>query len=407
MSDQPRTKLTLQPKRRNDGRSKWEERYQLISWWDSETMAKAKVLVVGAGALGNEVLKNLALLNIGNLFIVDFDKVEYSNLSRSVLFRSTDTQKESFKAFVAAERIREINPNIKVQAANGDIIYDIGLGVFRRMDVVIGCLDNRVARLYINRHCFKVGKPWIDGALEDIAGELYVYQPYGSCYECQLTKKELKNIQYRLSCADIAARNATAGRIPTTPITASVIGAMQAQEALKLIHGFDNRTLAGFKYYGLANQFFTFEDDEVNEDCLTTHHPVGEIHEIKDLSCKNTVKGALEILQDHFGSPDISIDLDYDIVQKLVGMTTDRHHEVFIPRFRMTDEFLQTFKATPDEQIGILTSENINHLDKSFPRMEATLESIGVPPLQILAITVDQKETHLVELTGDENYLTF
>ena len=370
-------------------------------------MAKAKILVVGAGALGNEVLKNLALLNVGHLFVVDFDRIEYSNLSRSVLFREADAKAGNHKAFVAAERIKEINPNTKVQAANGDIIYDIGLGVFRRMDVVIGCLDNRVARLYINRHCFKVGKPWIDGALEDIAGELYVYKPYGPCYECQLTQRELKNIQFRLSCADIAARNATAGRIPTTPITASVIGAMQAQEALKVIHGFDNRTLAGFKYYGLANQFFTFEDDEVNPECLTAHYPVGEIHEIKALSCKKTVAGAIQILQDHFGSPDISIDLEYDIVQRLVGMNSDRHHEVFIPRFRMTDEFLQQFKATPDEQIGILTKENISHLDRNFPRPEASLESIGIPPLQILAVTVDQKDTHLVELTGDEDFLAF
>ena len=74
----------------------------------------------------------------------------YKNLCRSVLFRESDVAREASKALVAAERIKEMNPNVKVQVISGDVMYDVGLGVFRRMDVIIGCLDNRIARLYIN-----------------------------------------------------------------------------------------------------------------------------------------------------------------------------------------------------------------------------------------------------------------
>ena len=79
-------------------------RLRLIAWWDQERLARAKILVVGAGALGNEVLKNLALLGIGTTYVVDFDTIEPSNLARSVLFRVADRGRS--KAEVAAERAR-------------------------------------------------------------------------------------------------------------------------------------------------------------------------------------------------------------------------------------------------------------------------------------------------------------
>ena len=60
----------------------WDEVFQMISWWDAARIANARIMVVGAGALGNEVLKNLAQLNTGYIFLVDFDTIEYSNLSR-------------------------------------------------------------------------------------------------------------------------------------------------------------------------------------------------------------------------------------------------------------------------------------------------------------------------------------
>ena len=62
-------------------------RFRLIAWWDQEKLARSRFLVVGAGALGNEVLKNLALLGVGYIHVVDFDRIEESNLTRSVLFR--------------------------------------------------------------------------------------------------------------------------------------------------------------------------------------------------------------------------------------------------------------------------------------------------------------------------------
>src|SRR6185437_13466903 len=89
------------------------DRFRLISWWDQAKLSNAKVLVVGAGALGNEIIKNLALLGVGNLFVADLDLIENSNLSRSILFRESDNG--AFKAEVAARRAKEIFPALNVR----------------------------------------------------------------------------------------------------------------------------------------------------------------------------------------------------------------------------------------------------------------------------------------------------
>src|SRR5690606_29909653 len=148
-----------------------EDRYarlRLISWWDQDLLQAAKILVVGVGALGNEILKNLALLGVGEIYLVDMDRVEISNLSRSVLFRAEDAGK--FKAEVAAARLRESNPELRVVPIVGNINFEVGMGLFRHVDVVIGGLDNREARMAINRRCWLTNTPWIDGAIEALNG---------------------------------------------------------------------------------------------------------------------------------------------------------------------------------------------------------------------------------------------
>jgi adenylyltransferase/sulfurtransferase len=118
-------------------------RFRLISWWDQEKLSRARALVIGAGALGNEILKNLALLGVGNVFVTDLDVVANSNLSRSVLYRGADCGRP--KVEVAAERTRDLYPEIRVQPFHGNAIYDLGLGLFRWADVILGGLDNREA----------------------------------------------------------------------------------------------------------------------------------------------------------------------------------------------------------------------------------------------------------------------
>ena len=207
---------------------------RLINWWDQERLAASRVLVVGAGALGNEVLKNLALLGVGRIIIVDFDKIEASNLSRAVLFRPEHYGR--FKAEVAVEQLKQLNPDVKAEAIVGDVATAVGLGLFRKMDVVIGCLDNREARMAVNKACWRVSRPWIDGGLNTIDGLVRVFEPPdGPCYECTMTRRDYDLLSIRYSCPPGDA--VVVGSQPTTPTVASIIAGMQVQEAVKILHG--------------------------------------------------------------------------------------------------------------------------------------------------------------------------
>src|SRR5512145_2087818 len=95
-------------------------RLRLIACWDQQKLRRASVLVVGAGALGNEVLKNLTLVGIGRIVVIDMDEIEDSNLTRSVLFRARDRGKS--KAIAAAEACREINPDTTITPIHGNVL---------------------------------------------------------------------------------------------------------------------------------------------------------------------------------------------------------------------------------------------------------------------------------------------
>src|SRR5687768_10836514 len=108
------------------------DRLRRIEWWDQARLDRAKVLLLGVGALGNEILKHLALLGVGSVFIADLDLVESSNLSRSVLFRDADVTRRKVDA--AADAARQLYPGLRVGTYHGDVVFGLGLGVYRWAD---------------------------------------------------------------------------------------------------------------------------------------------------------------------------------------------------------------------------------------------------------------------------------
>lgn len=394
-----KTTTTIKVKPSNND---WDSTFQLMSWWKKETVRKAKVMVVGAGALGNEVLKNLTLLNVGNIFIVDFDQIEYSNLSRSVLFRESDCNRK--KCEVAAERLKEINPNLKFQTIVGDISIDVGLGVFRRMDVVIGCLDNRLARLFLNRACHKVNKTWIDGGIQGLAGQTYVFKPQQTCYECTLTANDRKYIANRLSCADIAVEHASNGRVATTPISSSIIGAIQAQEALKVVNDEENfQMLEEYFYYeGRTNTVLQRTYPNLKSNCPShfTYDPIME----SPLKSDMKISEALTLLGKHLGDDNPAIQLDQALILEVTSRKSEIVSSVVIPKPHFKGALLKQYQQVPHEEI-VLT-KTVLEIDKNFPHQDHTLKDCGIPPLHIIRVLTDTGEFY-VELTGDDGYLNF
>jgi molybdopterin/thiamine biosynthesis adenylyltransferase len=365
--------------------------FEFISWWEREKVQNARVMIVGAGALGNEVIKNLSLMGIGHLYIVDFDAIEAANLSRSVLFRESDNRRS--KAEIAAARAKQLNPDVKVQYLNGDVTAALGLGVIRRMDVVIGCLDNREARLAINRFCYWMGKPWVDGAIQELLGLMRVFVPgEGACYECTLTEAALRDLSLRYSCPLLARQNILLGKVPTTPTIAAIIGGMQSQEALKLINGLPVEAGKVVHYNGLTNEMHTTAY-LAREGC-ESHWIYGDIIELPLRAERATLTDLVKVVKADLGD-DAMLELDQELVLSLECPLCHTVTPVLQPLAQVS------FEEGHCPECGTLRETSLTHeVNGTEDFLHHTLASLGIPPLQILRAH-NQNEYRFYELTGD------
>src|SRR5262245_17182678 len=301
-------------------------RFRLIGWWDQQKISASRVLVIGAGALGNEILKNLGLLGFSNIVVVDLDSIEASNLSRSVLYRAADVGRR--KADVAAEAVRNIFPAANVQAITGDIVHGIGLGLFSWADIVLAGLDNREARLWINRACWKMNKPWIDGAIEGINGLARVFVPgRPPCYECTLGETDWAILNKRMSCNLLALENDTEGKVATTPTISSIIAGLQAQEAVTMLQGLPVLACPAFSFQRLNHPSYKVEYTE-NESCMS-HHTFAEVSLLPETSTRLTLEQLLERARRDLGSQEVVLEFSRDVVHKLSCTGCGAEEEIF------------------------------------------------------------------------------
>jgi len=369
-------------------------RLRLIPWWEQDKLAAARVLVVGAGALGNEVLKNLALLGVGHIYVLDFDLIESSNLTRSVLFRRSDQGRS--KAEVAAEVVRDINPDVFVKGWQANVLTKIGLGLIRDVDVVIGCLDNREARLWVNRMCWKTTTPWIDGGIQEISGVAKVFVPPDSaCYECAMTENDYRLINLRYSCPLLRQEDLLAGKVPTAPTIASMIGGLQTQEALKLIHGMSGTYGEALVYNGVGNQFYRTKFQR-RDDCLS-HETYPDPVELALRSERNTVDDLMAKARSELGDGPLQLALDRDLVVSVdcANCGTSRPVMQPLPEVGMNQAICP--KCTQMARPVI-----VHGIPADSPLARHTLAQVGVPPYDIVRIAGEQQEQFFL-LAGDRD----
>ena len=351
-------------------------------------------MVVGAGALGNEVCKNLALLGVGKVFVVDLDTIEDTNLTRSVLFRHED--EGAHKAEVAAQAMVEINPGVRVQPVVGDVVHDVGRGVFREMDIVLGALDNRETRLYVNETCWKLGKPWVDGAIETIQGVARLFvPPDGPCYECTMSDLDYKLMSMRRSCALLTREEMIEGKVPTTPTTASVIAGIQVQEAVKWLHrdrGLDLLAGRGYVFNGLTHDSYVVEYQR-REDC-PAHDDVGEITELDASAASVTVGEMLEMVRAAV-SPEAVLEFDREICVSFHCRRCDEREPVFraLGRLSGKDAACPHCDETREAESGHAIYGTEDYMDR-------TLAQIDIPPYDIVRGRDGMKAQHFL-LAGD------
>jgi adenylyltransferase/sulfurtransferase len=190
----------------------------------------ARVLVIGAGGLGSPLLQYLAAAGVGTIGIVEFDRVEVSNLHRQVLFSESDIGKSKVQA--AMERIHAQNAEIKINVHEHYLTASTALSLLEGYDVVADGSDNLPTRYLVNDACVLAGKPLVSGAIYRMEGQISVFN--------QLLPQGTRSADYR----DIYPEPPAAELVPSCEQAgvlgslAGIIGSIMANEVLKLVVGF-------------------------------------------------------------------------------------------------------------------------------------------------------------------------
>jgi adenylyltransferase/sulfurtransferase len=233
-----------------------------------EKLKAAKVLIVGTGGLGAPLALYLAAAGVGTLGIVDFDFVEASNLQRQIIHSTRDIDRP--KVASARDRIRGLNPGVKVVEYNTTLTSANALDIIRGYDIVADGTDNYQTRYLVNDACVLLGKPNVYGSIYQFEGQASVfYAKEGPCYRCLYPAPPPPGLVP--SCAE----GGVMGVLP------GIIGTIQAAEVLKLIVGGAGSLIGRLLLFDAWNMKFRELKIDKEENCpVCGKHPT--IHELID-----------------------------------------------------------------------------------------------------------------------------
>lgn len=217
-------------------------------------LKKAKVLIIGAGGLGSPAAVYLAAAGVGTIGIVDYDKIDLSNLQRQILYSKEDIGKN--KTAVIKKQLEKINNNIKIITYDEKLTSNNALNIIKNYDVVIDGSDNFPTRYLVNDACVLLKKPDVYGSVYRFDGQASVFNyRNGPCYRCLFPNPPP---------ADLIPNCAEAGVLGVLP---GVIGTVQATEAIKIILG-KGKVLSGrLLVYNALDMTFMELNAKKNENC--------------------------------------------------------------------------------------------------------------------------------------------
>lgn len=225
-----------------------------------EIIRNILVAIIGVGSIGNAILGILVRMGFRRFFLVDFDHVEESNLSKSQCFCKGDVGKP--KAQVAAEYARQniLHDHPEVEFINGNLMQDVGKGIFWDCDIIISAVDTMNCRAYINDWCVRAGKPFIEVGMTDFQVNVSFFAPdcesktYPVCLRDQIGEGDYEG--KRNSCSGLKIQDTELKVIPTIECTAAIAGAIVAKELVLYLEG--RSTIVGktLFFFGLNNETF-------------------------------------------------------------------------------------------------------------------------------------------------------
>ena len=222
----------------------WEiisRQMSVVTRSEQQRFKDSKITVIGCGGIGGETIEMLARMGIGELVLVDEDAFDLSNLNRQTLASLADVGLD--KSAVAKEKVRLINPYVKVTSYNEHVDSSNIDKLIGDSDIVIDALDNVLTRVIVSRKAKEKGIPYIHGAIHGTLGQITVFLS-----ENDKTYEEMFNLpsQGKELTEDVidALKNVTSGVPPVIGPTPNLIGCLEAMEAFKIITGVGKVTVA-------------------------------------------------------------------------------------------------------------------------------------------------------------------
>jgi sulfur-carrier protein adenylyltransferase/sulfurtransferase len=208
-----------------------------------ERLKAGRVVCIGAGGLGSPAALYLAAAGVGTIGLVEFDRVDVTNLQRQVLYTTDDVGRSKLEA--ASSRLRALNPHVAIEAHDERLTADNALRLISDYDVVLDGTDNFASRYLVNDACVLSGRPNVYGSIFRFEGQASVFAaPGGPCYRCLHPEPPPPGLVP--NCAE-------AGVLGVLP---GLIGTIQATEAMKLLAGIGEPLIGRFVIYDALRMRF-------------------------------------------------------------------------------------------------------------------------------------------------------
>ena len=373
--------------------------------YEPERLAATRALLVGAGALGQNCAISLTLCQIGELCVVDFDRFEPHNATRSPCFPS---QRDSArwgnsKAEIVARKLSELiswseSPRISYLAGP---IQEFGDAPFRNATVVISAVDSNRARAYIASMCKKHKRPLVEGGFDgpDVSFSVLANNPRGPCWLCHQAM-ELHD-QLRLSCTARAMQAEQDGFVPATQPAAAVLGALMAEAVIQVAHGNDEvlnrRVYVNTRTARVATIRLTMD-----EDCQGRHDWPDEVSFWVTLS--NDARGGdlLEELAKRMPGPRVMLPHRFIAAAPCAGC--GRPVEIKRPDWALSNNPLCVGCGGPWQRCNGGTDGSpllvYSTLDQDSPLLDLPLGAIGIPPGSVLEAEDLNDHTAMFGISG-------
>ncbi len=337
-------------------------RHELIPGWKQKSLSEATVIIFGMGALGNEVARILAMSGVGNLILCDPDRIEESNLSRTILFRHSDLGR--FKVEAAADALWELNPSVSVEVRSLPLIHGVGLGELRDASLVISCLDSRSARLQLTGRCQLVRVPYIDGGTHPWGGEVRPYlDPDGACYGCSLSPEDRSMADVPWSCLDTRPENPVGAAVPSSALVGTWMGTIAVRFLMDM--SCPSGTLSIDSSRGTTVAIQNNRDPE-----CPLHASIDRVTKI-DVGAGDTIQKLRTSL------PELAVPLAWEPIQQLVECSHCGFQESCwgLPRVELCPQCQQSLRPRTTLEL-VEVPGNIK------------LEELGIPPREILTVRI-------------------